>query len=105
VEWSCHPKRDLATRAAFQPCGLEIPQLRRNDVKTASRTSLPTIAGGDPARAGIWCRHFANTSREYPPKTLAVNGKLILESSHRGTLATAFLIDGCCLKSPTAAFV
>jgi hypothetical protein len=49
--------------------------------------------------------HFASTNSEYPPNTLAVNGKLNLESSHRGPFATALLIDGCCLKTPKAAFV
>ena len=49
--------------------------------------------------------YFVSTNSEYPPKTRTVNGKLNFEKNNRGTFATAFLIDGCCLKRSMAAFV
>jgi len=58
-----------------------------------------------PVQSLVRGSHFANTSSEYPPNTLAVNRILNLENSHRGPLAIALLIEGCCLKSPKAAFV
>lgn len=49
--------------------------------------------------------YFVNTNNEYPPNNLAANGKLNFENNHRGPLAIAFLIEGCCLNSPNAALV
>ena len=95
-----------STGAMLVPCSDPRP--------CASSSCLLTtkLTGGNRARRN--CRsaehlvgdvHFANTNNEYPPNTLAVNSTLNFEHSHRGTLATAVLIDGCCLKVPNARLV
>jgi hypothetical protein len=73
--------------------------LAQSEIKPGS-AKLLAVAEVEPQAVGDLDLYFARTRREYPPKTLAVNGKLNFENNHRGQFAIAVLRDGCCQKTP-----